>query len=197
MVFLQSLTLSIWYVEPYWYFTAEIFWTLFMLATCGVIVIWVWQIFSCRLVYQWCAYSGLFQLCLLKCLQSITCLLIEKMIMFDFHCWDMIVSICCSITCHFNAVDSQEQSSWVFVSLCGLLFWVLHYVGLVPPFVHYQRPSICPFLGEGTKLVRRLQESRNMDAIFVLHGILEGVTYQSSHKRHKCQRVLSQSDCIL
>ena len=86
--------------------------------------------------------------------QSNTCLSIEKMIMFDFHCRDMIV-FAVSFTIYF-AVVSQEQSSWIFVSLCWLLLWVLRYVGLVQQWMHYQRPSISPFLGEGTKLVRRL-----------------------------------------
>ena len=50
--------------------------------------------------------------------QSNTCLSIEKMIMFDFHCWDMIVFLCCSIIHHLFCCGFTRTK---FMDLCVIV----------------------------------------------------------------------------
>ena len=61
----QSLTNIIWYVEPYWYFTA--YYLEEYLSLCWQLVMWLlcgFMSFSMPIKpYQWCVYSGLFHLC--------------------------------------------------------------------------------------------------------------------------------------
>ena len=66
-----------------------------------------------------------------NCQHSFTFLSIEKMIMFDVFPLGHDSLLKLQDYTLLNVVSSQEQSSWVFVSLCGLLICVLSSVGLV------------------------------------------------------------------
>ncbi len=96
---------------------------------------------------------------------------VEKVIMFAFSCWDLIVSsftgLLTFMCCGFTRTKFMVLCFLVWVAHFEsyIMLWLVLHVVALPMVIQWSFPL------KGTKLLRWLYESLIMDAMFVLPGI--------------------------